>query len=244
MKFAVLTDVHGNAAALSAVLEEIDRMGDVERIYCLGDLIGIGPEHNEVLELVTKRHDMRTVSGNHDEAVLALIHGEKYPESYLHAKEHHQWVADTLDPEYVPWLEALPRTLREPFSDSEAYFTHYAYRDEEALIGNEPLASAVDGTEESLPRLFEGEKASLICFGHHHPVQHIEGEGVTYLNPGALGCQPTAVAPYAIVEKRGSGWDVGLLEAPYDDTEFLKKYEERDVPAKALLRRLFHGDRK
>ena len=49
MKFGVIADVHGNASALKAVLHEFDKMGDIEHIYCLGDMIGIGPDTNEVL---------------------------------------------------------------------------------------------------------------------------------------------------------------------------------------------------
>ena len=49
MKFAVITDIHGNMDALSAVFKDIDRRGDIDHIYNLGDVIGIGHNTNEVL---------------------------------------------------------------------------------------------------------------------------------------------------------------------------------------------------
>ncbi|MEI4769072.1 metallophosphoesterase family protein [Psychrobacillus sp. FJAT-51614] len=49
MKLAIITDIHGNEMALEAVLQEIDQHGDIEEIWCLGDMIAMGPETNEVL---------------------------------------------------------------------------------------------------------------------------------------------------------------------------------------------------
>ncbi|HBQ76193.1 MAG TPA: metallophosphoesterase, partial [Exiguobacterium sp.] len=111
MKVMLFTDIHGNASALRAVLSHLDQQTDIDAAYCLGDLVGIGPEHNEVIDLLRQRSDIQTISGNHDECVLALIHRETYPDSYRHAKEHHQWIADTLTQENQKYLEHLPRIL-------------------------------------------------------------------------------------------------------------------------------------
>ncbi|MGA9227014.1 MAG: metallophosphoesterase family protein [Mesobacillus sp.] len=64
MKFAVITDIHGNAPALTAVLNEIHRMKKIEQIYCLGYLIGIGPDTNELLEILYSRIDVSMITGN------------------------------------------------------------------------------------------------------------------------------------------------------------------------------------
>lgn len=243
MKFAVITDIHGNAAALGAVLQQLAERTDVSEIFCLGDFIGIGPQTNEVIELVRSTPHMTSISGNHDENVLALIHRQKYPDSYRHAKAHHQWIADQLTLENQHFLEQLPRTVRKMFAGQEVLLTHYAYRDESKAIGDEPLAEAVEGTEESLPDLFKGEPAGLICFGHHHPKQLVRTKGVTYLNPGALGCQPEAVAPFALVEQTKNGWEVEIVETPYDDRAFLEAFNAAPMPEKELLRKLFLGGR-
>ncbi|ANU11046.1 hypothetical protein BBH88_12425 [Planococcus antarcticus DSM 14505] len=62
---AVIADVHGNIAALHAVLDEIDDNPDIEHIYCIGDMVGIGYETNEVLDLLFSRTDTSFVIGNH-----------------------------------------------------------------------------------------------------------------------------------------------------------------------------------
>ncbi len=67
-RFAIISDLHSNLESVTAVLEDIKNQG-VEEIYCLGDVIGYGPNPNEVLSLSEKF--MFTIIGNHDEAVLS-----------------------------------------------------------------------------------------------------------------------------------------------------------------------------
>ncbi len=59
---AVISDVHGNLEALTAVLGEL---GDAETIYCAGDIIGYGPNPNECCDLIRER-GIKCVQGNHD----------------------------------------------------------------------------------------------------------------------------------------------------------------------------------
>lgn len=63
--FAIVTDIHGNSPALKAVLNDIS-IKNLEHIYCLGDVVGIGPDSNQVLDLLTARNDVSFVVGNHD----------------------------------------------------------------------------------------------------------------------------------------------------------------------------------
>ncbi len=65
---AVISDIHSNLTALEAVLEDIARR-DVERIICLGDVVGYGPKPKECLDMVMSKASV-TLLGNHDYAVL------------------------------------------------------------------------------------------------------------------------------------------------------------------------------
>jgi len=65
---AVISDIHSNLEALTAVLEEIDRRG-IRRIVCLGDVVGYGPNPAECLDLVRERCEV-ALCGNHDYAVF------------------------------------------------------------------------------------------------------------------------------------------------------------------------------
>lgn len=66
--FAIISDIHSNLAALRAVLDDAERR-KVETIYCLGDIIGYGPEPAECLDLIAQRVKA-SLCGNHDHAVF------------------------------------------------------------------------------------------------------------------------------------------------------------------------------
>ncbi|TWT13231.1 metallophosphoesterase [Planomicrobium sp. CPCC 101079] len=244
MKFAVVTDVHGNAPALRAVLEKIDQSPGIEHIFCLGDMMGIGPNTNEVLGMLFSRTDVSMVTGNHDEAILALAKGQQYPLSHSHVKTHHQWMADRLDPAFIPKLASLPRTIKKRISGHSALFTHYSICDGKLLapISKDPFKPIVEPSLTNMETLFNKANEQLVCFGHHHPKHFFKNTRTIYLNPGALGCTIKPAAPYAIVNVREQGIDVSLEEAGYDNREFLLSYEKLKVPERKFILKAFHGN--
>lgn len=68
MKRALISDIHGNLDALEAVLDDIRQQG-VEEIYCLGDIIGYGPNPRECIDRVIAKCKV-TILGNHDQGAL------------------------------------------------------------------------------------------------------------------------------------------------------------------------------
>ncbi len=66
--FAVLSDIHSNLEALTAVLADIEKRG-IKTIYCLGDVVGYGPNPKECLDLIIEKAEW-CVLGNHDYAVF------------------------------------------------------------------------------------------------------------------------------------------------------------------------------
>jgi predicted phosphodiesterase len=66
--FAVISDVHSNLEALTTVLADIEKRG-IETIYCLGDVVGYGPNPRECLDLIIEKTKW-CVLGNHDYAVF------------------------------------------------------------------------------------------------------------------------------------------------------------------------------
>lgn len=68
MKRAVISDIHGNLEALQAVLRDIDRQR-VDEVFCLGDIVGYGPNPCECVKLV-REHCRVALLGNHDQAAL------------------------------------------------------------------------------------------------------------------------------------------------------------------------------
>src|SRR5512145_1730979 len=65
---AILSDIHSNLEALTAVMAEIDRRG-IQDIACLGDIVGYGPNPMECIDIIAQRCKM-SLMGNHDFAVF------------------------------------------------------------------------------------------------------------------------------------------------------------------------------
>lgn len=103
MKYAIISDVHGNLEALQRVLTEIDKK-KVDEILCLGDLVGYGPNPNECVDIVRKISKI-TLAGNHDYAPLG-----KLDVSYFNpwARSAISWTADELTRSSVDFLLSLP----------------------------------------------------------------------------------------------------------------------------------------
>lgn len=92
MLFAILGDIHSNLEALTAVLADIEKRG-IKTIYCLGDVIGYGPNPQECLDIIISRTEW-CVLGNHDYAVFYE------PTNFNYAAEQASfWTRETLEAE-------------------------------------------------------------------------------------------------------------------------------------------------
>lgn len=101
MRVAVLSDIHGNLPALDAVLDALDPF---EEVWVLGDIVGYGPEPNEVVERLKTRH-ITAVRGNHDAAAIGALSTEAFNDDARSAVE---WSAGVLKPGAWRWLGSLP----------------------------------------------------------------------------------------------------------------------------------------
>jgi predicted phosphodiesterase len=103
MRLGILSDIHANVEALSAVLEAF-RHESIDVFYCLGDTVGYGGSPNECCDLVREVARV-TIVGNHDAAVAGRMEYSYYYEAARHALDVH---ASMLSPENMTWLKTLP----------------------------------------------------------------------------------------------------------------------------------------
>ena len=92
MRYLILSDIHANLTALDAALEAAK--GRWQEAVCLGDLVGYGPEPNEVIERI-RSLDAVTIRGNHDKAVSGLVDTEDFNPL---ARSVTLWTRDQLPP--------------------------------------------------------------------------------------------------------------------------------------------------
>ena len=165
---AIVSDIHSNLAALEAVLEVCDQQG-VEKIYCLGDVIGYGPEPAVVAQIARERFDV-VLMGNHEEA---LVTGKHRFNPY--AAKAIDWTRQQLSG------NSLTRLFRSGDPDLIAWFKErktFELRDRLLLVHGsiyDPVHDYVDEPEnpieaqqmiDTLSRDFTGFE---ICFaGHNH----------------------------------------------------------------------------
>lgn len=165
-RLALISDIHGNLEGFNAVLEDISRH-NVDMIYCLGDVIGYGPNPVECLDKAIQ-HSEFILMGNHEEAVLTGAFGFNPT-----AKEAIDWTRSQLKPSWLSFKKTKKRwevlkNLSLSYSEDDYLFTHGSPRDPtmeyilksdtEDLFGEVP---------EKIRQIFSQFKK--ICFvGHTH----------------------------------------------------------------------------
>lgn len=174
---AIISDIHGNFEALQAVLADIDAKG-INEIYCLGDVIGYGPNPRECVDTVRQRCKM-CLLGNHDQA--AMFDPEGFNGS---AERAIFWTRKQLEQganQEVHWdyLGELPRVKREdPYM-----FVHGSARNPL----NEYVFPEDIYNQRKMERIFG--LVTNYCFQGHTHIPGIFTEDLTFLSPEELGFQ-------------------------------------------------------
>lgn len=177
MKTAIISDIHGNIEALQAVLDDV-RSQQVDRVFCLGDVIGYGPNPRECVDAAMKFD--RCILGNHDSA--ALFDPEGFSSGAERAifwtrKQLESANGDAQNTRRWDFLCELPRTL----SEEGALFVHGSARN--------PLNEYVFPEDVYNPRKM-GRIFALIpkhCFQGHTHVPGVFTEDGRFLSPEELG---------------------------------------------------------
>jgi len=102
MRIAILSDIHGNLEALTTAIDYINKH-KIDEIYCLGDIVGYGPNPNECVEKISQ-YCKKVVIGNHDHAVLGLTSTEYFNDF---AKLSTYWTGNILTDENKEFLSSL-----------------------------------------------------------------------------------------------------------------------------------------
>lgn len=101
MRIGIISDVHGNYYALRAVLEH---MGGIDALWCLGDLVGYGPQPNECVTTVSQFPHL-CVPGNHDWGTLGRLDRQAFNRD---ARMVLEWTFAKLTSENITYLDSLP----------------------------------------------------------------------------------------------------------------------------------------
>jgi putative phosphoesterase len=236
MRILVLTDIHANLPALEAALAAIHQHG-YDLLVHTGDAISIGPFPAECLDRLLALPRARLIMGNHD---AWFANGLPTPQpTWMSDGEvaHQQWTHAQIDPVLQPLVAGWPYVITETIESLSFTFLHYPLTaDAEFLpIMQQPTVADLDAA-------FAPYAGELIFYGHHHPPSDVQGRA-RYVNPGSLGCAPTAVARYCLIGVEDGRWRLSHHQVPYDDAPLYQAFEARAVPERAFLYRAFFGGR-
>ncbi|PHR25202.1 MAG: metallophosphoesterase [Desulfotalea sp.] len=155
MIFAILADVHGNFEALEAVSEDV-RQFAVDRVVCLGDNVGYGPEPDEVVTFI-RRHGYDSVLGNHE---FALCDPRARRWLNFQAAENNQITKGLLSKENLEFSCKLPLTLE----FEGGYFVH-------AFPRESVFRYLSKQNDARIVQLFRAYSSSVFFVGHTHALQ-------------------------------------------------------------------------
>ncbi len=219
MKYLILSDIHSNQEALSAVLCHVRRK-HCDKVVFLGDLVGYGANPNQAVDMLRAQRPLAAIRGNHDKVCSGIENGELFNRIALEAA---MWTRRKLTRSNLHWLKSLPQGPM--LVDGALAISHGTPIDEDAYIFGEIEALNV----------FRQTEYPLCFFGHSHfPVIFALSsdaittiltvapsfrfklqEGVRYLiNPGSIG-QPrdgNPLASYAIYDSDSKVVTINRIE--------------------------------
>ncbi len=220
MRTLIVSDIHGNLVALHAVLDDAAGGGGFQQTWCLGDIVGYGPEPVACVDQLRELNAV-AILGNHDAGAIGAIGLERFNDLAAWAC---QWTTGQLTPEARRFLESLPLTVTEvPFTlvhgAPRAPLWEYLLSASQAVAAWQAVAtSAVLVGHSHLPFFFHDGAAPQRA-NDTTVVPITDGRLVT--NPGSVG-QPRDGDPRAayavydddegVVEMRRVGYDVTVTQ--------------------------------
>jgi len=237
MSVLIISDIHANLTALEAV---IAAAGKVDAVWCLGDLVGYGPDPNECINLIRSLPNLICLMGNHDAAAIGNLDLAAFNRD---ASLSARWMQNALSPSNLQFLHSLP----EKVIVEQVTLTHGSPRN--------PVWEYILDTYAAAQN-FNYFETQLCFVGHTHlPVAYIQNEtsqmldwkmprmghpldlsGRAILNPGSVG-QPRDHDPraaYAIFSPESNKWEPFRVD--YDVSSVQQRIYSAGLPHRHALR--------
>ena len=241
MRIALISDLHGNELALSAVFAEIARLG-VDQIVCLGDVGTLGPRPEAVFELLEKS-GATCILGNHDEFMLdaSLVEGYTKIPILIDAID---WCRQQLSGDAFKLIRSFRRTFEVALEGDDKLLAFHGTPDSNVtdLLSVTP-PDVVD-------TMLQGQNATLMVGGHTHLQMLRQHRGLLLVNPGSVGIPfkeysaggPPEVLPhaeFAIVESSQGSVAVRMQRILLDKHALQNAARAVDNPICASLAQMY-----
>lgn len=237
MQVALIADIHGNAVALDAVLEELDEI-DPDRTVCLGD-IAAGPQPATTLERI-RELDPAVVMGNHEGGLLGdpdfdPRREEADEETLRMVRDLTAWSAEQLTDDQLDYVRTFPDSVTVPLpggADLRCFHGSPASFEDRIQASTPPAA---------LDEFLGAVEAAVIAVAHTHLQFCRRYDGAVLLNPGSVGANLQAERPSAAI--RNGPWaewavlavedrsvSLDLRRTPYDPADLASAVRASGMP--------------
>lgn len=252
MRLAVISDIHGNLVAFEAVLKDLQSIGEVDLIWCLGDLAMGGTRPGECVAKVRELHEQygkdkfKVIGGNTDRYIVTgkrpEIPAAKDAEGLAKRKENFQQRDDLINwaLERLSWedYEFMAQTIgRELHKNVEGYGHVIGYH---AIPGDdEPMSLKPDAPLEEAQDALLDRAGKLAIGGHTHLVMDRMLGSWRAINPGSVGLSFTDVtkAEWALIIFEQGAATVDFRTVPYNFQAVLADMAVVNYPHPAWLQK-------
>ncbi len=239
MKVGIISDIHSNIEALRTVLYEFEKL-KVDKIICCGDMIGIGANPEEVINLLIENKDkLICVIGNHEGYLLnglpKHVHEDKR-EMSADEINNHLWNHSNLSEKSKQFIATLPICKNIMLENKKCYITHYPVNVDGSY---KKIIKAPNDAE--CEYLFENIDADIFLYGHNHTVSVNNVNNKYYINPGSLGCPINCDCGSAcLLEIENNVVHYSALKIKYDIDSVINKIKEMNYPFSNEVIKIFY----
>lgn len=223
-KVAIISDIHGNLPALESIINDIKNR-KINKIICLGDVIGLGPNSKECLDLIIK-NNIDMVLGNHE---LYILYGSKIDKN-IDEKEakHYEWVKSNLTFEQIDFLKKC--NLQIELND--ILFEHFLLNKSLKY----PFYSVDVMKNENFQKLINEINKKYIFIGHEHKNIEFNNKLIVV---GSSGCTKNDNTSYYVIDMNNSTYNKNIVE--YDRKKFEELLSVEDYPERKIISKIFFG---
>jgi len=226
MKIAFFSDIHSNFPALCGAFASAERH-KVSKIFCAGDVVGIGPHPIEVVRLLKERN-VQTIRGNLDRKIVNLIKKEKGLKKLLKNKKKASlaWTALQMGEEEKSWLLNLPPEINIQIEGVSFLIVHGSLLSDADYIY--PSITSI-----GLSSKMKDKKTDVLVCGHSHIPFIKVVNNIRVINCGSVG-KPIDGDPrgsYILVDiSKSIPFHSEIIRFNYNTDNLVRDLEERKVP--------------
>lgn len=230
MKIAFISDIHGNAIALDAVLLDIQNQG-IDKIYVLGDICYRGPEPKRSLDRVRSLHT-EVIKGNADEWVVRGVREGEVGDKVLELMNlERQWIVEQLQPSDIEYLESLPTQLNVTIEDVEISAFHATPTSLFDIV----LPNADDDQLEK--SLLQAKDAQVYVYAHIHKpyIRFLHGKVIMNIGSVGLPFDGLTKASYGLVEIENGHLKTSIRRVSYELESVVALYHKVNYPNAEMM---------